>query len=71
LAALLLRGGHPFHYDPDSYYFWAGVAGFIALLSVALIVHAMVLKPGQDRHLDAHLRAQLGQSMRGAPLDPE
>jgi hypothetical protein len=70
VATLLLRGGHPFHYDPDNYYFWAGAVGLMALLWVALIIRAMMLKPGQDRRLEAHLRAQLGQSARGAPLNP-
>jgi hypothetical protein len=35
------------------------------------MIWAMARKPGQDLRLDAHLRGQLIESARGAPLDSD
>jgi hypothetical protein len=58
-------------YDPAHYYFWAGAMGFMALAWIALIIHAIASKPGEDRRLDDAIKAKLVSSARGAPLEPE
>ncbi|MGK6354436.1 hypothetical protein ACMGDH_04325 [Sphingomonas sp. DT-207] len=68
----LIAGRHShFRYDPDSYYFWAGLAGVLALLWISLFSMAALRKPADDRRIDAALRARQHRSARGAPLEPD
>ena len=68
LPLLVLGRGH-YRYDPDSYYFWAWLAAAMSLLWIGLVLFAAIRKPEEDRRLDHHLRAKLGQNARGAPLE--
>ena len=70
LPLLVGRRGH-YRYDPDSYYFWAWLAAAMSLLWIGLVLYAALRKPEEDRRLDHHLKAELSQNARGAPLEPK
>jgi len=71
LLPLLDGGRASIDYNPAHYYFWAGVMGFMALLWIALSIHAIASKPGDDRRLDDAIKAKLISTARGAPLEPK
>ncbi len=59
------------HYTPETYYFWAGSVGLLAVLWLALFLGAITKKPAEDRHVDAALRRRLKPTIRGAPIEDE
>ena len=71
LAGAMMRGRSGMEYDPDYYYFWAAVAGLMALLWAVLSIRSIMEKPHEDHRLDAAIKSKLVPSVRGAPLEPE
>lgn len=64
------RRGH-YRYDPDDYFFWAGLVAFLALSGVALTIWVAWRQPAEDKRIDAALRSRLQPASRGAPLEPK
>jgi hypothetical protein len=61
----------PYRYNPDTYFFWPSLVGFLAILWVALSSLAVVRKPAEDKQIEAALKARHRQAARGAPLEPK
>lgn len=72
ILRLVLRAfGRVRYYTPETYYYWAGFVGLLAVLWLALFVVAIARKPSEDRHVDAALRQKLKATLRGAPVEGE
>jgi len=63
--------GGSYHYDPGTYYVWAGAPIVYAALWLLLFVRAWIREPAVDRRIDAALRSQVEQTARGAPIEPD
>jgi hypothetical protein len=59
-----------YHYNPDTYFLWPSLAGFLAILWIAFVILAAIRKPTEDKRIDAALTAKQRQRARGAPLEP-
>jgi len=65
-----LARGH-FVYHPNTYWFWNGFVLFLGVFILILGTVFIIIKPAQDRRIDAALRRQTTQCSHGAPLEPE
>jgi hypothetical protein len=63
-------GGH-YVYDPSSYWFWAGYAGFLGIFVLIITAIFIIRKPAQDRRIGDALRRQTMEISHGAPLEPK
>ena len=66
-----MRGRAGIEYDANYYYWWASVAGLMAIFWAVLSMRAIVEKPKEDRRLDEAIKSRLVPNARGAPLEPK
>lgn len=70
LPVLAGRKAH-FRYNPDDYFFWAGLAAFFAAALIAAAIFAALRQPAENRRVEKALRSRSQAQARGAPLEPK